>query len=670
MSVLFGRCNFDGKPIDPKDLDEVRPVIAPYGPDGEGYICKDSLGILYRSFFTTEESRGEAQPYTLASGSILTWDGRLDNREKLICQLGSGLDPGSPDAAIAASAYEHWQTGAFSRLIGDWALCVWDARSVSLILAKDFVGTRQLYYTVQEKQVTWCTLLDPLLLLAGHSFKLDEEYVAGCLSSFPATHLTPYAGICSVAPSSFVRLAKETKETRKYWDFDRTKRIIYRADHDYEEHFRTVFSNSVRRRCRSDSPILAELSGGMDSSSIVCMADKVACGGATGRPTLDTVSYYDDSEPNWNERPYFTKVEEKRGQAGYHIDLRRGSLGFELQEDLVSGSASREDDSSSHKEFAKYVASRGYRVVLSGIGGDEVTGGIPTPLPELADLLARAQFRALVPRLKLWALNKRRPWAHLLSDTIRRFCPPVFESSAGKFFHWLNTDFVRRNGAALRGYSRRLRLFGPLPSFQENLAGLEILRRQLGCEALPSAPVYEKRYPYLDRDLLEFLFAIPRVQLVGPGRRRSLMRRALVGIVPEDVLERRRKAYVARALTINLAKAASRLGDVNDYMIAVQGIVHPEALSACLQEALLGKGNAVVDLTRTLEIESWLRTLRHSGSLATPTSPSTICESDRQRPNLSRLAGRLAIGNAGPVDRGPLHTSSSNFRILGRPVSG
>src|SRR4029077_1244810 len=121
-----------------------------------------------------------------------------DNREKLICQLGSGLDSGSPDAAIAASAYEHWQKGALSRLIGDWALCVWDARSVSLILAKDFVGTRQLYYTVQEKQVTWCTLLDPLLLLAGHSFKLDEEYVAGCLCSFPATHLSPYAGICSV----------------------------------------------------------------------------------------------------------------------------------------------------------------------------------------------------------------------------------------------------------------------------------------------------------------------------------------------------------------------------------------------------------------------------------------------------------------------------------------
>ena len=92
------------------------------------------------------------------------------------------------------------------------------------------------------------------------------------------------------------------------------REFVIGSDAEYEEHFRSVFAQSVRRRLRSDSPILAELSGGMDSSSIVCMADEIISRGQLATPRLDTLSYYDDSEPNWNERPYFSQVEEKRGR--------------------------------------------------------------------------------------------------------------------------------------------------------------------------------------------------------------------------------------------------------------------------------------------------------------------------------------------------------------------
>ena len=93
MSVQFGRCNFDGKPVDPRDLDEVRPVLVPYGPDGESFICKDNFAILYRAFYTTNESRREVQPHLMRSGGLLTWDGRLDNREELIRLLADEIDP-------------------------------------------------------------------------------------------------------------------------------------------------------------------------------------------------------------------------------------------------------------------------------------------------------------------------------------------------------------------------------------------------------------------------------------------------------------------------------------------------------------------------------------------------------------------------------------------------
>jgi asparagine synthase (glutamine-hydrolysing) len=186
MSVQFGRCNFDGKPITPVDLEEVRPVLAPYGPDGEGYICQDHIGVLYRAFHTTKESRNEVQPYTSTSGAVITWDGRLDNREELIGLLNQGSLVTSTDLEIVAAGYEQWGTGSFARLIGDWALSIWDARNRCLILAKDFIGTRQLYYSVGRDHVTWCTILDPLVLFAGHSFKLQREYLAGWLAWFPS----------------------------------------------------------------------------------------------------------------------------------------------------------------------------------------------------------------------------------------------------------------------------------------------------------------------------------------------------------------------------------------------------------------------------------------------------------------------------------------------------
>ena len=613
MSVQFGKCNFDGKPVDPQDLDEVRHVLAPYGPDSEGLICKDNFGILYRAFHTTKESRREMQPYISASGSVITWDGRLDNREDLMAQLSARLSRESTDLEIVAEGYDRWGVDAFRRLIGDWALSIWEPRDRLLVLAKDFVGTRHLYYTVEKDQVTWCTILDPMVLFAGQPFKLEEEYIAGWLSFFPAPHLTPYVGVHSVPPSSFVRLAPGTHRVSKYWCFDPSKRIRYGTDTEYEEHFRVVFSESVRRRLRSDTPVLAELSGGMDSSSIVCVADAVIAEGRADAPRLDTISCYSDSEPNWDERPYFTKVEQQRGRAGCHIDVgSQGSLnlGFESSRFAATPDSQGGCLTQSAKEFASCITSHQNRVLLSGIGGDEVTGGLPTPVPELADLVARGQFIGLAHRLKLWALRSRKPWFHLFFETVRGFLPqtvvgvPAYVRPPS----WLDRDFLKHQRAALTGYPSRVRLLGPLPSFQENLSRLDALRRQLACDVPPSEPPHEKRYPYLDRDLLEFIYASPQEQLVRPGQRRSLMRRSLVGIVPDEVLNRKRKAFVARSPLVAMSMEQASLSQMIENMLLTSlGIIDPKVFREELRKACRGQKVAIVPLMRAFGVECWLR---------------------------------------------------------------
>ena len=628
MSVQFGRWNFDGKPVDRNYLEKARSSIAPYGPDDAGSYLKGNISILYHAFHATKESRHETQPHITASGTVITWDGRLDNRAELICLLKDVLTIGSTDVSIVAAAYEEWGTDCFAKLIGDWALSIWDANTRSLILAKDPIGTRHLYYSFDDKQVSWSTILDPLVLLAGKTFALCEEYIAGWFSFFPAAHLTPYVGIHSVPPSSSVLIRAGKHIVSKYWDFDPSKRIRYRTDGEYEEHFRVAFAEAVRRGLRSDSPILAELSGGMDSSSIVCMADAIIARGAAETPRLDTISYYDDSEPNWNERPYFTKVEEKRGRTGSHIDLgSQESFRLQLESDRFAatpGSGGRPNEAA--RQFATCLTSHRYRVVLSGIGGDEVTGGVPTPTPELEDLLARAKSRELAHRLKAWALNKRRPWFHLFLEAARGFFPPALVGvpKNKQPASWLNPAFVTRNRSALQGYESRLNFFGPLPSFQENVSALEALRRQLGCDALPSEPPYEKRYPYLDRALLEFMYAIPREQLVRPGQRRSLMRRALVGIVPDQILNRKRKAYAARGPIVAISTEWAGLVEIGQQMVSGSlGIVDPKDFLEVLQRARHGKEIRTVTLMRTLGVEFWLRGIRNQKVLRSHATTQT-----------------------------------------------
>jgi len=616
MSVQFGNCHLEGEPVDLEKLGSVAGLLEPYGPDRESRHCGSSVVVLHHAFHTTEQSLREVQPHVTASGLVLTWDGRLDNREDLLRDLGLSTTP--TDVEIVAAAYVAWGTDAFSKFIGDWALSMWNHRDRCLILAKDFVGSRHLYYSIEGDEVTWCTLLDPLLQAASHRLRLEQEYIAGWLSFFPAQHLTPYVGINAVPACCFVRLAKSTHTITRYWDFDPGKRISYRLDREYEEHFLNLFSQSIQRRLSSQGRILAELSGGMDSSSIVCVADRITA--KFGMQRVHTVSYFNDDEPHWDEKRYFATVERMRGEIGFHIDAAQPDRPdfTEMVKTFAACPASLHYSHRLSDQLSECMNSHGSRVLLSGLGGDEVMGGVPTPVPELADLLAKGKFRVLLRQLTSWALAQRRPWFHLFFDAVREFLPAGFVGNSEDrcLATWLRTNFAQKHASARAGYESRRSLFGPLPSFQENMAALNLLRRQLSCVPLSSVPLKEERYPFLDRDLLEFLFAIPREQLVRPRQRRSLMRRALAGIVPDEVLNRNRKGFLARSHLAAIRDEWSALLAMGLPMLADQfGIVDTEAFSDCVQKIGTGGNVALFAIKRTLALEFWLRSLRLSGRI-------------------------------------------------------
>ncbi len=646
MSAQFGRWNFEGETAALEYIEKVNATLAPYGPDSDESYSKDGLKILYRSFCTTKESWGAKQPHVCPSGAVLSWDGRLDNRAEIVRELGDVAIANATDVEIVAAAFERWGNDCFPTFIGDWALSIYNPISQSLLLAKDVIGTKHLYYSFEQNEVTWSTILDPIVLFSGKPFSICEEYAAGWFSDFPATSLTPYVGIRAVPPSSFVTLRPGKHGARhtitKYWDFDPGKRVRYQTDSEYEEHFRAVFATAVQRRLRSDGPVLAELSGGMDSSSIVCMADTIiaCCGGEM--PRVDTLSVHNDSDPNWNERPYFAKVEEKRGRPGFHIDLgalgQRGAfqpdpLSFDSEDDCFDAlPAFAPRHSEVTRRYTEYVKDQGYRVTLSGVGGDEITGAVPTPLPEFQNLLARGQLLKLAAQLRVWAAQSkrsRRP-CHLLWEAAREFLPSVLLGIDKNMqpAPWFGYAFVRRNHEALCHRPYRLKLVGPLPSFQHYLHALKDMQRILACCLLPSAPHWEIRYPYFDRDLLEFLYAIPREQIVRPGQRRSLMRRALVGIVPSEVLNRRHSVFLQQEPSTAAPGEWSSLPEIGRGLVSSSiEITEQDQLLQALQRAKHGAEPCVGALDRTCKFESWLRRIARHGVLNSPvpmTQPLSI----------------------------------------------
>jgi len=611
VSLQLGKWHFDGRPVSPDD-----PIRKFTLPDLPGHQVTSSyqrgnIFLACKASRTTREADRERQPLILSSGVVVTWDGCLYERDQLLDKLNKPEWINESDLELVAAAYARWGTECFVSLIGDWALVIWDPNERKLLLAKDHIGSRPLYYSVSESSVTWSTLLDPLVQQLDGEVRLDEEYLAGWLVNSAAVNLSPYKGICSASPCHNISIQSDRVTITKYWDFSPRKQIVYSRDSDYEEHFRHVFSEAVRKRLRSSYPILAELSGGMDSTAIVCVADDLIKAGAVNDCRLDTVSYYDDSEPAWNERPYFAAVEDRRGRVGTHLAA--------LTSDVCA--------SIFHIEFMPLPGSHGHclelfmrlaacmhannnRVLLSGFGGDEIMGGVPTPLPEIADLIANGRLRSLARQLEVWALTKRTPWFFLLCDALRYFFPSRYHdfSRFARHATWFDNSFVRRRRRPLMAYQRRVSVFGGRPSFQMNVDTLDGLRRQLGCAPVLANAFWEKRYPYLDLDLLEFMYAIPRAQVVRPGQRRSLMRRSLEGIVPTLVLERKRKAFISHGLYAALADRSPEFMKLADHMRSAElGIVNARNFEEAVRKGSRGKEVNFSVFIRTCVLESWLR---------------------------------------------------------------
>ena len=624
MSVQAGIWNFDDKPVDPRLLNDFSESLKQQAPDGEFCYMKSNLAMLYRPCHTTTESRWERQPYFSHRGFVLTWDGRLDNRDDLMTDLRGSLEGQATDVAIVAAGFDRWGTDCFRRIIGDWAVSIWKPEERELLFASDYMAIRHIFYYLKAERIWWSTDLAPLVLVSGDRFHIDDDYIAGYFAHDPDAHLTPYCEIREVPPGQFVRIRKGNASVERYWRFSPKSRIRYKTDAEYEEHFRYVFRQSVRRRLRSDSPVLAELSGGLDSSSIVCMADDILAKEGAQTPRLDTISYYDKTEPHGDDWIYFEKMEEKRGRVGAHIDASRlGSAPASLdcpEFNPLPGHLG----SGRHLEAerATIVRDGGYRAVLSGLGGDEFLGGIPDPNAQLGDLIVQGKLLRLARQLVAWGLIKRQPWTHLLWQALSDLLPSAlgqYLMSQARVEPWIDKDFAKRTRLSIRLIDVNEHFGLWLPSRRSYIGGVVLMSNKLAKWKVPTMALEEARYPYLDQSLIEFILSIPADQLLRPGERRSLMRRSLIGIVPEEILCRKTKQFSARTPVVAMEKNLDQVRTIFESPVCAHlGYIKRDVLFDNLNAARNGREIHIIRALRTVSLELWLRDVAARGLIDSP----------------------------------------------------
>ena len=552
MNIIFGIWRPQGPPVTGDHLKSMAGHTRRFAPDGESYRINEEIGFGVQTQYTHERSRLEAQPASDAAGNVLVYDGRLDNYREMMSQLGL-IGEDTSDSEIVLCAYRRWGQDCLMRLIGDWALALWDARSHTLYLARDHAGTRLLHFSRDASgALVWATYLDSYLSTASLA-SLDPVYMASYLAMVPCYGRTPYRDIHAVLPGHLLKATLQSTSASQHWKPTLSAPCACRSLDGYKQEFVHLLEQSVARRTTSGAPILAELSGGMDSSSIVCVADRVRNLSHTTSSVvpLDTLSYFDDSDPDWNERPYFTLVETRRGRTGFHLDISKYRCTFERSGDSdadylypgIDDSAIRRDI-----DLCAITSSGGHRPILSGIGGDEFTGGNATPTAEIEDLLTRGRLLSGARCTLAWCLSQRVSVVDLcgqIASSLLDRLDYVHRNSKRFAVPWLSP--LTRQHCETAVYELPLVHFTPL-SVRSKMADLSetwwyTLRTQPHLK--PSRVFrWEYRYPYLDRDFLEFLMHLPYEYLAQPGRRRFLMRTALQQIVPEKILERRRKAFL------------------------------------------------------------------------------------------------------------------------------
>lgn len=541
---------------------------------------------------------------------VLHWDGRLDNRDDLLLRLRDSLQGASNDEAIARAAYERWGTDGFVHLIGDWSLVVRDRAARTTVLASDFAGVRPLYYHVQDGRVQWSNRLQSVVDQTGIT-DLDEQYVAGFLTLGGCANRTPYKGIYSVPPGHAVCVSPNGTSVRRFWSMPIGDTIRYQNEHRYEEELRALFREAVAVRLQTKSPVLAELSGGLDSSSVVCMANHLIRSGTVNAPSLDTVSF---TWRNSLDESFIREVETHCGIRGARISTHDVPV---IDESQVNGPLP-EAFAAVLRSVAATAKRAGARTILTGQNGDLLLGNWYDDSLQVAASLRRFQIGRAFGEALAWSKILRRSVYQLLWHAAQAALPAsltpaaIYTTADGSYAPKSVETSLVSHFSARTGASESSNFFSndwlqAAPERRKHFYCLSLALQFRTLQAPEPLQHLDYTHPFSHRPLLEFLMMVPADILCRPGEPRRLMRSALGHLWPPRLRERRSKGSFNAPWQEASRPLARVLLDAKKLHAVEHGFVDRDGVRARLERLCLGLDCNESQLRQIILLELWLR---------------------------------------------------------------
>jgi asparagine synthase (glutamine-hydrolysing) len=536
MCGICGMVNFSSG-INKSLIKKMNKILKHRGPDDEGYFFDKNIGMGNRRLSIIDIKSGHQPIHNEDKTMWVIHNGEIYNFQELrkILEKKHRFYTNS-DTEVIVHAYEEWREKCVNKFNGMWAFVVWDSRRKRLFLSRDRFGEKPLYYYFDGKKFVFASEIKAILqdktIEKTPNDKIIYEYLVHGLHDH--TEDTFFDGIKKLLPAHYMILDKNDMKIKRYWNFKVNKNFDFSSDKDkeYAKKFYQLLEDSIRLRLISEVPIGTCLSGGLDSTSVALIINKLLISEGVARDLIGEKqktfsAVYNDKKID--ERKYIEEVAKATGIEKNYVFPKSKKLWKEIKK-LVYHQDEPFGGTSIYAQWNVMRLSRKkVKVVLDGQGGDELLAGyIPYYGIYFFNLWKKRKLFHLLKEFVL-SLNLTLPF-------IKKF---ILESKKElDIKKMLDAAFVSKFDQKVRTKwkGNDLADFLYLEMTQNSIPRL--LRYE---DKNAMAFSIESRVPFLDHRIAEFIFSLPINQRIKNGWTKYVLRNAMKGIIPEKIRKRRSK---------------------------------------------------------------------------------------------------------------------------------
>ena len=563
MSAIFGILNLTGEAVSPHTIKRMSGALKAHGPERDSHWTRGPVMLGHRlQAFTPEDRLGQGIENSGSGRYRLTAEGRIDNRDELIVQLGLDARETAlwPDSRIMLKAFERWGDTAGSYLYGDFCFAVWDSQTESLHLVRDPLGYHHsLFYYSCDNFIAFSTAIKGLLAVPGIPRELNEEKLADFLILNHKNHRTThYRDIHRLPPAHSCTCERRSGKhvLNRYWQPDLDKRIHFADEQDYVAAFNELFERCVADNLRSITEVGAFMSGGIDSSAVATTAALQLREQQKELHTYTAVprdGFDGDAVRGWynDETPLVNAIAAMHDNLVTHFITADGETPLDNLDSYFDANEAPFRNPCNRvwmEAIMREGQSRNQRVMLTGQHGNmtlswEGTWALP-------DWLRRGRWMRFARGLNTLAGYRdasgyryfRRAVSTVLPDTLWQGIQRVRHS--GKQSQIARSSGINPEFAQSQRVFERAAEVGFSPAYRLPPDGRAARWKVLEgidfsgdlATGYRAAFGVERRDPTGDRRLIEYCLAIPQTQFLGNGEHRRLAKRALADRLPREVL--------------------------------------------------------------------------------------------------------------------------------------